>query len=104
MMKKTTVTASMNQQEGRADEVAVFGDAVEAAGIGLILDDELLQDQRFGERDHRAIDPVDVALEGDDAEEEGEQHRHRQRAEDREGGADQRHHEVGQSQSAHSTP
>ena len=62
-------------QERRADVVAVVGDAVEAAGVGLILDDELLQDQRLGERDHGAVDAVDVPLEGDDAEDEGEQRR-----------------------------
>ena len=50
--------------------VRIVGDAVEAAGIGLILDDEVLEDERFGERDHRAIDAVDVPLEGDDAEQE----------------------------------
>ena len=34
----------------------------------------------FGERDHRAVDAVDVPLEGDDAEDEGEQRRNDQRA------------------------
>ena len=48
------------------------------AGIGLIFDDELLQDQRFGKRDHRAIDAVDMPLEGDDAEHEGEHRRNDQ--------------------------
>ena len=60
----------------------VVGDAVEPARVGLILDDEFLEDQRFGERDHRAIDAVDVPLEGDHAENEGEQRRDGERADD----------------------
>ena len=66
-------------QERSADVVSVVGDAVEAAGVGLILDDELLQDQRLGQGDDGAVDAIDVALEGDDAEDEGEQRRDRQR-------------------------
>ena len=82
--KNTTVTARMNQRNSRRRVVRIVGYAVEAASIGLILDDEVLEDQRFGERDHRAIDAVDMPLEGDDAENEGEQRRNHQRAEDRE--------------------
>ena len=68
-MKNTTTTGKNEPEKRRRGVVRVVGDAVEAAGIGLILDDEVLEDEQFGERDHRAIDAVDVALEGDNAEE-----------------------------------
>ena len=73
----------------------VVGNAVEAAGVGLVFDDEFLKDQRFRERDHRAIDPVDVALEGNDPEDERQQDGEEQRADDRHFEMHQRRHDRG---------
>ena len=76
-MKNTTTTAQNEPEKPRRRVVRVIGDAVEAAGIGLILDDEVLEDERLGERDHRAVDAVDVAFERDHAEQKRQQRRNR---------------------------
>ena len=82
---------SQNEPQERCpDVVGVIGDAVESPEIGLIFDDELLKDQGFGKRDHRAIDAVYMPLEGDDAENEREYRRNDQGANHCKGCADQR--------------
>src|SRR5262249_11938773 len=59
-------------KEWRADIVGVVGYAVEAARVRLILDNELLKDERFGQCDDCAVHAINVPLECDDPENESE--------------------------------
>ena len=74
---------SDNEPEKRGVRVIrIVRYSVEAARVCLILDDELLKYQGLPQSDHRAIDAVDVPLEGNDTKQKGEQRRHDQRARD----------------------
>ncbi len=81
-------------QESCPDIIAVIGYAVESAGVRLIFDDEFLKDERFGESDDRAVDAIDVALEGYDSEDEGQHRWNDQRRAHRKHGIGQWNHEV----------
>src|ERR1700730_4416357 len=80
-------------EKHRSAVVRVIGDAIEPASVSLIFNNEILEDERLGERDHRTVDAIDVAFERDDAKQKGEQRRKQQCADYSDGRADQRRHE-----------
>ena len=67
-----------------AEQRAQVGDAVDAAGIALLADDQDRHDGRQRLGDDGEIDAADAPLEHRDADDEGQQRRHRDDGDDRE--------------------